>query len=154
MRPRHGLLALLGLALAGAGGVAAAGDGSPAAAHGGAAKGHEVWAVDQSNTNGTTSGGTVYVYDGKALEGRRAGEARPERIDLGAAAQDLCMAQTGSAPVRPHMLLFNASRSHGVLSFVASGHVLFLDAKRRSRSHASTRGCRRTRRSPRPTSPT
>jgi hypothetical protein len=30
------------------------------------------------------------------------------------------------------MLLFNASRSHGVLSFVASGHVLFLDARRRA----------------------
>ena len=132
MSPRVGLATLLGLTLAAAAGVAAAGDGSPAAAHGGGAKGHEVWAVDQSNTNGTTSGGTLYVYDGKALGGRRAGEARPERIDLGAAAKDLCMAETGSAPVRPHMLLFNASRSHGVLSFVASGHVLFLDARRRT----------------------
>ena len=132
MSPRVGLATLLGLTLAAAAGVAAAGDGSPAAAHGGGAKGHEVWAVDQSNTDGTTSGGTLYVYDGTALGGRRAGKARPERIDLGAAAKDLCMAETGSAPVRPHMLLFNASRSHGVLSFVASGHVLFLDAKRRT----------------------
>lgn len=132
MRTRSGLLGLLGLILVAAAGVAVAGDGSPAAANGGGAQGHEVWAVDQSNTNGTTSGGTLYVYDGKALHGRKAGEARPERIDLGAAAKDLCMAETGSAPVRPHMLLFNSSRSHGVLSFVASGHVLFLDAKRRA----------------------
>jgi hypothetical protein len=111
--------------------VAGAGISGVAAAGGGGERGHEVWAVDQSNTNGTTSGGAVYVYDGRELEGRRAGDATPERIDLGGAARELCLAQTGSEPVRPHMLLFNAARSHAVLSFVASGHVLFLDARRR-----------------------
>jgi DNA-binding beta-propeller fold protein YncE len=123
MRRRIATLALLGLVLA----VAAA-----AASGHDADRGHEVWAVDQSNTTGTTSGGTLYVYDGESLRGRGAGEARPERIDLGGAAKELCMAQTGTAPVRPHMLLFNAARTHAVLSFVASGHVLFLDAEKRA----------------------
>jgi hypothetical protein len=90
----------------------------------------EVWAVDQSNTTGTTSGGTLYVYDGAGLEG--SGPDTPERIDLGGAARELCLAQTGSAPVRPHMLLFNTQHSHAILSFVASGHVLFLDADGRA----------------------
>jgi hypothetical protein len=112
--------------------AAGAGIAGVADAGGGGERGHEVWAVDQSNTNGTTSGGALYVYEGREHEGRRASGARPERIDLGAGAKDLCLAQTGSEPVRPHMLLFNAARSHAVLSFVASGHVLFLDARRRT----------------------
>jgi DNA-binding beta-propeller fold protein YncE len=91
----------------------------------------EVWAVDQSNTTGTTSGGTLYVYDGHSLQGRAAANAVPERFDLGAATQSLCLAQTGTAPVRPHMLLFNAAHSHAILSFVASGHVVFFDAPTR-----------------------
>ncbi len=93
--------------------------------------GYEVWAVDQSNTNGTTSGGTIHVYDGHSLEGRDASDARAERIDLGAAG-GLCVAQTGTAPVRPHMLFFNTAESHAVVAFVASGHVLFLDADERT----------------------
>jgi DNA-binding beta-propeller fold protein YncE len=92
----------------------------------------EVWAVDQSNTNGTTSGGTLYVYEGSDLKGAEAALATPERIDLGGAAKALCEAQTGTAPVRPHMLLFNASRTHAVLAFVASGHVLFIDRSSRT----------------------
>ena len=44
----------------------------------------------------------------------------------------MCLAQTGTAPVRPHMLLFNRRGSHAILSFVASGHVLFLDARART----------------------
>jgi len=92
---------------------------------------YEVWTVDQSNTNGTTSGGALYVYDGAALE-RRGGAAVPERIDLGGAVTSLCLAQTGTAPVRPHMLLFNGAHSHAILSFVASGHVVFFDASTRA----------------------
>ena len=44
----------------------------------------------------------------------------------------MCLAQTGTAPVRPHMLLFNRRGSHAILSFVASGHVVFLDARKRT----------------------
>ena len=30
-----------------------------------AEKPYEIWAIDQSNSPGTTFGGTLYVYDGK-----------------------------------------------------------------------------------------
>ncbi|MGH3022249.1 MAG: YncE family protein [Gaiellaceae bacterium] len=112
------LLAVLALALTGSAG-------------GAGGKPYEVWAVDQSNTNGTTSGGTLYIYDGGSLE-RRGAAAVPERIDLGGAATQLCLEQTGTAPVRPHMVLFNERGAHALLSFVASGHVLFLDARTRT----------------------
>lgn len=88
--------------------------------------GHEVWVIDQSDTT-ADGGGTLYVYAGAALAGQSA-PARPARvIDLGGQARDLCLANTGSAPRRPHMLDFNSRHSHGVLAFVATGHVLFLD---------------------------
>jgi DNA-binding beta-propeller fold protein YncE len=85
---------------------------------------HEVWTVDQSNSAGKATGGTLYVYDPQRLE-------EPERIDLGAEAESLCFGLTGSAPVRPHMVLFNRSRTHAVLANVASGHVVFFDADER-----------------------
>jgi hypothetical protein len=91
---------------------------------------HEVWLVDQSNSAGRTSGGTIYIYDGEALR-RSASTAVAEKIDLGGAATALCVASTGAAPVRPHMLVFNATDAYGVLAFVASGHVLFIDARTR-----------------------
>lgn len=113
------LLAVAALALAGS-------------VYAGDEAGFEVWAVDQSNTTGTTSGGAIHVYEGSSLAGAAAAGAQSERIDLGAAARALCLARTGTAPVRPHMLFFNAGQTHGVLSFVASGHVLFLDAGTRT----------------------
>ena len=94
---------------------------------------YEVWVIDQSNTrdedgNGTLdSGGTLYVYQGDDLSRDDAASAVPGVVDLGGAARDLCLAQTGTAPVRPHMFFFNAARSHAVIAFVASGHVLFLN---------------------------
>jgi len=53
-------------------------------------------------------------------------------IDLGGAARDLCLARTGTAPRRPHMLVFNGGYTHAILAFVATGHVLFLDAASRT----------------------
>jgi hypothetical protein len=94
---------------------------------------YEVWAIDQSNSAGKTFGGTLYIYDGKSLErGRDAAHAKPERIDLSLAVAALCMAQTGVNPVRPHMLAMNASQTHAVISFVASGHVVIMDAPTRT----------------------
>ena len=91
---------------------------------------YEVWAVDQSNSPGKTFGGTLYIYDGKDLErGRRAAEAVPEVIDLSQGASALCVAKTGANPVRPHMIAVNASQTHAVISFVATGHVLIMNAK-------------------------
>jgi DNA-binding beta-propeller fold protein YncE len=94
---------------------------------------YEIWAIDQSNTSGLTYGGTLYIYDGKELEqGKNGWEAEPEKIDLGGAAAQLCYAQTLAYPVRPHMIAMNASQTHAIISFVASGHVLIMDAKTRA----------------------
>jgi len=94
---------------------------------------YEVWGIDQSNPPGKTYGGTVYIYDGKDLErGDRAATAVPEMIDLSLEASALCLAQTGTNPVRPHMIAMNASQSHAIISFVATGHVLIMDAPTRS----------------------
>jgi DNA-binding beta-propeller fold protein YncE len=109
---------------------AAADNGSPQDGDGDG--GFEVWAVDQSNTNGTASGGTLYVYAGPELAGSAAAVATPETFDLGGATTNLCIGQTGAAPVRPHMILFSPTHSHAVLAFVASGHVVFFDAASRT----------------------
>ncbi|KYF57897.1 hypothetical protein BE08_29380 [Sorangium cellulosum] len=93
----------------------------------------EVWAVDQSNTNGLTYGGTLYIYDGHGLTSAHGvNPVAAEVIDIGGEAAALCLAQTGANPVRPHMLFFNAAHTHAVLSFVASGHVVIFDAAARA----------------------
>ena len=44
----------------------------------------------------------------------------------------LCFAETGAFPVRPHMLVFNTrGNTHAIMSFVASGHVVFFNAETR-----------------------
>lgn len=97
--------------------------------------GYEVWMIDQSDTR-PGSGGNLYVYQGSELE-REASTAEPERIDLGGAASDLCMEQTGSRPTRPHMIVFNGGDDSAdgnerlALAFVASGHVLFMESDTR-----------------------
>ena len=106
--------------------------GPPLGKVGGAAGGsHEVWAVDQGDSR-PDGGGTVYIYRGSDLAGKAASKAEPEVVDLGGAARDLCLATTGTAPRRAHMLMFNASFTHAIVSFVATGHVLFLDAATRA----------------------
>jgi hypothetical protein len=93
---------------------------------------HEVWLLDQSNTNGLAYGGTLYIYDPRQLR-KRAATAVPEVIDLGGATSALCLAETGANPVRPHMLVFNVDgNTHAIVSFVASGHVVFFDAETRT----------------------
>ena len=94
---------------------------------------YEVWDIDQSNSPGQAHGGTLYIHDGHDIENQhRAPAAAPELVDLGGAAAAFCLAQTGANPVRPHMLAINASQTHAIISFVASGHVLFLDAASRA----------------------
>jgi hypothetical protein len=95
-------------------------------------RGFEVWIADQSDTR-PGYGGQLLIYDGKDLYGRHAARATPiVRLDLGGAVSDLCLASTGRRPVRPHMVLFNSEYSHAILSFVASGHVVVLDAETRA----------------------
>lgn len=90
----------------------------------------EVWSIDQSDSAGKTYGGTIYIWDAKDLE-KVNKQAAAEKVDLGDAAAALCMAQTGANPVRPHMLTMNRASTHAIISFVASGHVLFMDARSR-----------------------
>lgn len=91
---------------------------------------HEVWLVDQSNSNGLTHGGSIHIFDGGALR-RNAATAGSEVIDLSAATAALCLTKTAAYPVRPHMLVFNRENTHAVLAFVASGHVVIFDARTR-----------------------
>jgi hypothetical protein len=93
---------------------------------------YEVWAIDQSNSPGLSYGGTLYIWPGHQLERAHRRPAVPERVDLSGEVAAMCMAETGANPVRPHMLAINASQSHAIISFVASGHVVFLDAESRS----------------------
>ena len=107
--------------------------GAAATAHPSGRGRYEVWAIDQSNSPGKTYGGTLHIWDGHLLENpRRAARAVSESIDLGGAAAALCLAKTGVNPARPHMLAINASQTHAIVSFVASGHVLFMDAATRT----------------------
>ena len=95
-------------------------------------EGYEVWLVDQSNSPGKAYGGSIAIFDGEDVSGRSASRASPvATIDLGGATAALCMAETAANPVRPHMIFFNAEQSHAVLSFVASGHVVFFNAASR-----------------------
>jgi hypothetical protein len=110
------------LVLAGAASLAFAGGGKH---HPKKRSSHEVWTVDQSNSAGKSTGGTLYVYDPQRLD-------EPEKIDLGGEAEALCVGATTTAPVRPHMVLFNRSRTHAILANVASGHVVFFDADTRT----------------------
>lgn len=93
----------------------------------------EVWLVDQSDSFGKTYGGTLRIYDGADLNDRDASSAKPtDVLDLGGATANLCVTQTGANPVRPHMLSFNATHSHAILTFVASGHVVVYEAATRT----------------------
>lgn len=91
---------------------------------------NEIWIVDQSDTT-ADGGGTLYIYQGDTVAGQDAADAAPEVSALGGAARTMCLA-TGSAPRRPHLMLFNAAHSHAVIAFVATGHVLFVDAPTRA----------------------
>ncbi len=97
----------------------------------------EAWLVDQSDSDMEVGfGGALYIYDGADLAPLASGENRTapepaERIDLAGAMAALCLEETGARPVRPHMLLFNETETHGALAFVASGHVAILDARSR-----------------------
>jgi len=121
----------LPLALAFSVGIGGTGSPSDASAQAAFARSSfEVWVMDQSDTT-ADGGGTLYVYPSAALTAVAAA-AEPEVVDLGGEARALCLAQTGTAPKRPHMLMVNASETHAVVAFVATGHVLFLDAPSRT----------------------
>jgi hypothetical protein len=110
---------LVALAIAAGGIVPGA---APTAAQGPAA--FELWVVDQADA--ANGGNKLYIYQGSQLSGN-ALSGVPAVIDLQASATGV-----GDGPgVRPHLLLFNARHTHGVLAAVASGHVLFIRASDR-----------------------
>lgn len=86
---------------------------------------HELWALDQSG-----SAGTLHIYPGG--QGDPTVRVATEIIDLSQDVGAFCLGQTGSTPVRAHMGAFTPSQGHAIISFVASGHVLFLDATTRA----------------------
>src|SRR3712207_6523057 len=94
----------LALALpAGAGGAAS--PSGTAARVDAAGSSFEVWVMDQADSP-VDGGGTFYVYPGDPMTAGAAG-AKREVVDVGGAARDLCLAETGTAPKRPHMLMVN-----------------------------------------------
>src|SRR5688572_27486296 len=89
---------------------------------------YAVWVVDQTDSR-AGFGGYLHVFAGSELEDDPAA-ARPETVDLGGQASELCLSETGATPVRPHMLLFQGGDAltvegsrYGILSWVVSGHV-------------------------------
>ena len=97
-----------------------------------ASRDFEVWLIDQSDTNGHEYGGAIHIYDGNTLIGDAAATTNPvDIVDLSAESAALCLASTGAHPVRPHMLAFNATQTHAILTFVASGHVVIFNADTR-----------------------
>jgi hypothetical protein len=93
----------------------------------------EVWLIDQSNSSGKAYGGRIFIYEGSDLNGSDASKATPtDVLDLSGATTALCSDQTSVNPVRPHMLAFNATHSHAILTFVASGHVVIFEAATRT----------------------
>ena len=97
---------------------------------------YEVWMIDQSDTR-ADGGGNLYVYDGEQLTDDPSG-AEAEKIDLGGEVREMCLSETGSAPKRPHMIVFNGGNESGdgnsrvAVAFVVTGHVVFMDADDRT----------------------
>ena len=92
--------------------------------------GYEVWAIDQSDSS-KDGGGTLYIYDGAALAAD-AKSAKAETVELGDKFNETCKDAGGGFPKRPHMIFFTKDGKYGILSYVASGHVVFIDAASRA----------------------
>ena len=102
----------------------------PALAQQAAAPAYEVWALDQSDSS-KDGGGTLYIYDGAALAADAKG-AKAETVDLGGKFAEACKDVPGGSPKRPHMLFFTKDGKYALLSYVATGHVVFIDAASRA----------------------
>jgi len=91
---------------------------------------YEVWAIDQADGS-KDGGGTLYIYDGASLTADPK-SAKAETVDLGDKFNEACKDAGGGYPKRPHMLFFTKDGKYALLSYVASGHVVFLDAASRA----------------------
>ncbi len=127
---RHPVLwVFLVLMWAGMGSVSTFAADAPAAAPPPAAA-YEVWAIDQSDSS-KDGGGTLYIYDGQDLTANPK-TAKAETVDLGDKFAEACKEAGGGYPKRPHMILFTKDQKFALLSYVASGHVAFIDATSRA----------------------
>ncbi|MEK6694329.1 MAG: hypothetical protein AABY67_03110, partial [Nitrospirota bacterium] len=86
--------------------------------------------LDQSDSS-KDGGGTLYIYDGAALAAD-AKSAKAEAVDLGGTFAEACKDVPGGSPKRPHMLFFTKDGKYALLSYVATGHVVFIDAASRA----------------------
>jgi hypothetical protein len=91
-----------------------------------AAQAYEVWLTDQSDT-GKESGGFLHIYDGAKLAANPSSAKPVQTIDFSGEIGKFCEDATKKAVRRPHMLFFNASQDHVIISFL-SGQVLIMDA--------------------------
>jgi DNA-binding beta-propeller fold protein YncE len=97
--------------------------GGPAATPAPGGPRYEVWVIDQADA--ARGGARLYIYEGRRLEG--GGTVTPEVVDLDAAARGV-----GDGPgVRPHMVEFDPTFTHAIISNVASGHVYVMRAQDR-----------------------
>ena len=134
MKPRMMLVALVTLVCTVA--VAIVGTTGARSGEGGERASYEVWLIDQEDRLGAGVG-TLHIFDGDELTAHPR-SAVPEPIDLGGKVGGFCEERTGSTPARPHMLVFNggdddrpSGNTHAVIAYVATGHVVFLDARER-----------------------
>jgi hypothetical protein len=90
------------------------------------ASAYEVWLTDQSDT-GKDTGGFLYIYDGAQLAANPSAAKPSQTIDFSGDIGKFCEEATKKPVRRPHMLFFNSTQDHAIISFL-SGHVLFMDA--------------------------
>ena len=138
MKPRMMLVALVTTVCTVA--VAVVGTTGARSGEGGHRASYEVWLIDQEDNKINSGAGTLYIFDGAELT-HDAGSAVPETIDLSGTSESVgsfCEERTGTAPLRPHMLVFNggdddrpSGNTHAVIAYVATGHIVFLDARER-----------------------
>jgi DNA-binding beta-propeller fold protein YncE len=85
---------------------------------------YEVWVVDQAETT-PTGGGTLYIYKGADL--KSAAPAPAYTVNLGEAA----LGVGDGVGKHGHSIAFNPAMTHGVISYVDSGHVQVIRASDR-----------------------
>ena len=134
MKPRMMLVALVTLVCTVA--VAVVGATGARSGEGGQRSSYEVWLIDQEDSFNSGTG-TLHIFDGAELTDD-ARSAVAKEIDLGERLGSFCEKRTGTTPLRPHMLVFNggdddrpSGNTHAVIAYVATGHVVFLDAEER-----------------------
>ena len=92
----------------------------------------EVWAIDQSPAPGRAFGGLIHIFrDTMEANGTHTLARTTEVIDLSGATATLSQSSTGALPVQAHNVTFNATQSHALIAFLASGHVAILNAATR-----------------------